>query len=96
LLLIRREARQFGWAVSGAHGFFRHGLFGTTTTVFPLFKIQRVDISQTPIQRRRGLAHLTVHLASHSLTMPFMRFEDAAHLRNLALYSAESSQRRWY
>ena len=85
-----------GYAVDGEYGFIRHGFVGTTTTVFPLFKVQRVDISQSRGQRKRGLAHLVIHLASHSMTVRFMDVNDAETIRDLALYHAESSDRAWY
>jgi putative membrane protein len=89
-------ARQFGWAVEGGHGYFRNGFVGSSTSVFPLFKVQRVDLQQTPLQRRAGVSTLTVHLASHSLTMPYLRMTDAERLRDLALQAAESSRERWF
>ena len=85
-----------GYAVDGEYGFVRHGFVGTTTTIFPLFKVQRVDISQSRGQRKRGLAHLVVHLASHSLTVHFVNIRDAETFRDLALYHAESTDRAWY
>jgi putative membrane protein len=94
--VLWRMGRAFGWAVDGEYGYIRRGFLGHTTTIFPLFKVQRVDIRQTPVQHRKGIAHLTVHLASHSLTLPYVRMEDAVKLRDLALFAAESSDRRWY
>jgi len=96
VLIVNRCWRQTGWAVTGDHALFRKGFIGSSTTVFPLFKVQRVDLVQTPGQRRRGLAHLTVHLASHSVTMPWMRVEDAERFRDLALYRAESAEEDWF
>ncbi len=95
VLVITRCWRQAGWAVSGDHGLLRKGFIGSNTSVFPLFKVQRMDIVQTPWLRRRGLAHLTVHLASHSMTLPWMRTDDAERFRDLALQRAESSEEAW-
>ena len=80
----------------GKFGFVRTGFIGRKTTVFPLFKVQKVDISQTPGQRRKGLAHLTIHLASHSLKVPYMPAIDAFRMRDLILYYVESTNRPWY
>lgn len=95
-LVISRYWKKTGYAVVGDYGFVRRGFIGTQTTVFPLFKVQRVDIRQTPGQRRRGLGHLSIHLASHSLKVPYVRIEDAEKLRDRALYHVESSNEAWY
>ena len=88
--------RKTGYAVVGDYGYIRHGIIGIGTTVFPLFKVQRIDIQQTPGMRRRGLADLNVHLASHSLTVRYMDAGDAEKFRDLVLYHVESSDRAWF
>jgi putative membrane protein len=94
--VLSRYWQQTGYGVVGEYGFIRHGFIGAQTTVFPLFKVQRVDIIQTPGQRKRGLAQLSIHLASHTLNMPFVPVEDAYAFRDLALYYVESERRSWY
>ncbi len=96
LWVVDRCWRMTGWALDRDTVMFRKGFIGSRTTLFPLFKVQRVDLVQTPAQRRRGLAHLTLHLASHSVTMPWMNVEDAQTLRDLALYRAESATEAWF
>lgn len=91
-----RRWKKTGYAVAGGYGFVRSGFIGTLTTIFPLFKIQRIDVRQTPIQHRKGLAHLTIHLASHSVKVPYVAIEDANRFRDLALYKAETSNVAWY
>lgn len=95
-VITNRRWQKEGYGVAGGYGFVRRGFIGTQTTVFPLFKIQRIDVRQTPIQHRKGLAHLTIHLASHSVKVPYIPFEDANRFRDLALYSAETSDVAWY
>jgi len=95
-LVFNRCWTKLGYGVNGDYGFIRHGFIGTVTTIFPMFKIQRIDIRQTPIQHRKGLAHLTIHLASHSLKLPYVSMRDASLFRDLALYQAESSKQPWY
>ena len=94
--VLRRIAGRFGWAADSEFGLFRQGFIGQTTTVFPLYKIQRVDLRQTPGQRRLGLCHLTVHLASGTETVPYMDVSAGEQLRDLALYHAETDPRPWY
>ena len=95
-LLLRQSWSRWGYAVRGGYGFVRSGFLGFSTAMFPLFKMQRVDLRQTPGQRRVKLAHVTLHLASGSMTIPHVRFDDALRLRDLALYHAESTRRTWY
>jgi len=95
-LVFNRCWSKLGYGVNGDYGFVRQGFIGTVTTIFPMFKVQRVDIRQTPIQHRKGLAHLTIHLASHSLKVPYVSMRDASLFRDLALYQAESSEQPWY
>ncbi len=95
-LVVNQCWKKLGYGVVGEYGFVRTGFVGTRTTVFPLFKVQRIDVRQTPFQRRAGFATLAIHLASHSLTVPYMRVEDAERFRNLALYQVESTDRPWY
>jgi putative membrane protein len=93
---ISRVWGKIGYGVVGDYGFIRRGFIGTHTTIFPLFKVQRIDIRQTPGQRRKGLAQLTIHLASHTLKIPYVCEHDAKTFRDLALYYVESSDRAWY
>jgi putative membrane protein len=95
-LIVSRFWKKIGYGVVADYGFVRRGFFGTQTTVFPLFKVQRIDIRQTPGQRRKGLAYLAIHLASHTLKIPYVRVQDAEKFRDLALYHVESSNRAWY
>lgn len=95
-MITNRCWQKVGYGVAGGYGFVRSGFIGTQTTIFPLFKIQRIDVRQTPIQHRKGLAHLTIHLASHSVKVPYIDIEDANRFRDLAVYCAESSREAWY
>lgn len=95
-LIVQQIWRKLGYAVGGEYGFIRSGFVGTVTTVFPLFKVQRVDLRQTPHQRHAGFAQLTIHLASHSLSLPYVCIQDAERFRDLALYYVESTDHPWY
>ena len=95
-LIVNQVWKRLGYGVVGEHGFVRSGFIGTQTTLFPLFKVQRVDLRQSPGQRRHGLVNLTIHLASHSLSVPYVRLQDAERIRDLALFYVESSDRPWY
>ncbi|GEM_PF-1237744 len=96
LVITHRCWKQSGWAVNGDHGMIRQGFIGSSTTLFPLAKVQRIDLVQTPLQARRGLAHLVVHLASHTVTMHWMRHADAERFRDLAIERAERARQAWF
>ena len=95
-VLVSQVWKKSGYGVVGDYGFIRHGFLGAEITIFPLFKVQRVDIRQTPGQRRKKLAHLAIHLASHSLKISYVDERDAKQFRDMALYHVESSNRAWY
>ncbi|MEM9532785.1 MAG: PH domain-containing protein [Pseudomonadota bacterium] len=94
--LIRLRGKRFGYGVTGTTGVLRSGLIGSLTTVFELRKVQRVDLEQSPGQRRRGLATLSIHLASHSVTVPYIPLHDAQRFADLALWRIESSAEPWF
>ncbi len=62
-----------------------HGAVFRTESVIPYFRVQHVDTSQGPIERRLGLANLKVHTASAATD---------ALLPGLAAGDAESIRRR--
>ncbi len=93
---IRLRSSKFGIAIRGATGFLRSGFIGTHTAVFSLRKVQRVDVCQSPGQRKRSLATLNVHLASHTITIPHVTLADAQHFADITLYHVESSTRSWF
>ena len=95
-LIMLQLWRRYGYAVIGEYGFVRSGFVGTTMTAFPLYKIQRMDSRQTPGQRRKSLAHMSIHLAAETLTLPEVALADVERFRDLGLYYAESTQRLWY
>ncbi len=87
---------KFGVAVIDSTGFLRSGFLGTNTAVFSLRKVQRIDLTTSPGQRQRGLATLHVHMASHSITVPFLPKAVAEQFSDLGLYHAESNAGAWF
>ncbi|MBD3897533.1 PH domain-containing protein [Halomonas sp. ML-15] len=67
-----RRWRCQGWAHCGGYLWVRHGLFGIRTHVFALDKGISVDVRQSWLQRRRGLATLHLHLAHGRVALPFI------------------------
>ena len=85
--------RRYGYATDGEHAVIRSGFLGHTLSVFPLYKVQTIMISQSPGQKSAGLANMTIKLAGHSLTVPYMPLDDARTWRAAALKQTESGKR---
>ena len=73
----------------------RSGLLGYRVDAFLFRKVQRVTVTQSPLERRNGLAGLRVDLASGQVSVPFIEHETARRLCNYILFKAESSQTPW-
>ncbi len=74
----------------------RRGLLGYRVDAFLFRKAQSVKVKQSPLQRRKRLATLTVHLASDKITVPYIDHGTACRLRDYILWTVESNRRRWY
>ncbi len=74
----------------------RTGLIGYSVEAFLFRKAQGVTVTQSPLQRRHGLATLEVETACGSVTVPYIEHALVCALRDLIVYKVESSRRRWY
>ena len=74
----------------------RSGLIGRKVDAFLFRKAQRVTVTQSPMQRRKGLATLEVQLASGAISVPYIDHAVARRLRDYILYKVESSPLRWH
>lgn len=88
--------RKYGFAI-GANGMvLRKGFIGYQTTAFLFRKVQRISVTQTPRQKRKGLATIRFFLASGSLRLPYVDNQMAKDLRDYILYKVETSRRAWH
>lgn len=88
--------RKYGFALAQNGMVLRNGFFGYQTTAFLYRKVQRISVTQTLPQARKGLASIRFFLASGSLSLPYVDFEMAKNLRDYILFKIESSQRAWH
>lgn len=88
--------RRYGIAIAADGAAFRRGFIGTRVVVWLHRKVQRVSVSQSPFQRRRGLATVKFYLAAGFVTVPFVEYRQAARLRDYVLYRVESSRQAWH
>lgn len=93
LVMLKRS--RYGYAMDGDIAVVKSGFVGHRISVFPMHKVQTVSIRQSPGQRRANLADLHIHLAGTSLTIPYIRVDDANAWRDMILYKIESSDKPW-
>jgi len=93
-LVMLRRAR-YGYASDGEHGVVRSGFLGKRHVLFPFYKVQTVELHQSPGQRRRKLADLHVKLAGNTVKIPYVPLEDAVDWRKTILEKIESTNKAW-
>jgi putative membrane protein len=74
----------------------RSGLLGYRTVSLLFRKVQRVTVTRSRYQRRKGLATLRMYMASGSVKLPYIEHAKARQLRDYILYKVESSQKAWH
>ena len=75
--------------------FLNKGVFGEAFILMQWHKLQGVKLTQSPVQRRKGLASLHLNTASDSVLVHFISLEAAQEILNFAMYKIESSERSW-
>ena len=88
--------RRYGVLVNEDGLALRRGFFGYRVTAFLHRKVQRISVTQTLLQRRKGLATMRFYLASGSVKVPFVDFAKAKTLRDYILFRVETSQLAWH
>lgn len=74
----------------------RSGFLGFRVEALLFRKVQQVSVSQSPLQRRKDLASLHIHVATGSVTLAFIERATARRLRDYILYKAASSRLAWH
>ena len=88
--------RRYGVQVTSNGLALRRGFLGYRITSFLYRKVQRVGITQSIFQRRKGLATMRFYLASGTVRVPYVDHEKAQQLRDFVLFRIESSQQAWH
>ena len=94
LVLKRWRAYQFGMREGYAR--FERGLFGFRHVTFPLFKVQKVEVNQSPLQRRRNLATLKIYLASNKIQMQYIPMKTAQQWMAIIIQHIQQTKKAWY
>ncbi len=96
LPLVFRRWKKYRFGMSEGYAQFERGLFGFRHVVFPLFKVQKVEVTQSPIQRRNNLATLKIYLASNKLQMQYIPYDKANEWMQVILGKIQSTKKAWY
>ena len=88
--------RRYGYLVDRDGFVLRRGLLGYRVSAFLHRKVQRISVTQTASQARKGLASMRFYLASGSYKLPYVDHELARRLRDYMLYRIESSIVAWH
>jgi len=95
-LWVWTSYRKHGYNIAENGVMLRRGLLGYQSVAFLHRKIQRISVTQTKLQERKGLATVRFYLASGSLRLPYIDYRLAKELRDYILYKVESSRYAWH
>jgi uncharacterized protein len=74
--------RHWRWEVRPEAIDIRHGTFTIRRTLVPMLRVQHVDTRRGPVDQSLDLATVVVHTAAGSHTIPLLRVDDAAEVRD--------------
>ncbi len=87
--------RDWRWSLNDELVQTHSGVLEKVTKILFLYKIQSVEIKQTPYQRRHSLVSLVFYTASGAVRIPYVPREEAIRVKDYTLYKIESSDRKW-
>ncbi|ABZ77970.1 membrane-flanked domain [Shewanella halifaxensis HAW-EB4] len=87
--------RQYGYVLEGNNLWFHSGLLGRSWQLIALTKVQHVAITQSPNQKRGGLANLEIGLASGTVKLPYISIIAARDIAERSLALIHNDHRNW-
>jgi len=84
-VLPERRYRAWGYDVTEDELYVQNGIWLQTLTVVPFGRVQHIDVSQGPIERRYGVGALTLHTAgtrASAVVLPGLDMADAERMRD--------------
>ena len=94
----RLQVKYLGWSLAPAGVVFRAGGLRRTTTAAPFARVQAVEFTESPFDRRSGMAEVTVDTAGRSageLGMSYLPRGNAIELRDLVAAQSSSTAFTW-
>lgn len=94
LLVVERQWAAWGYLEREDDLLVRRGVLVRRTSVVPYGRMQYVDVTAGPLDRRLGLATVTLHTAAAATdaSVPGLRAEEAARLRDRLAALGEARQ----
>lgn len=99
-VLARLRARALGWALGARAVFLRDGIFGRRLACVRFEKIQAIQLSRTPFDRRARMAALSIDTAgaassAQHFVLPFLGLRTAGELARELRREAAALSFRW-
>jgi membrane protein YdbS with pleckstrin-like domain len=85
VLIPKRRYRSWGYEMAEDELHIQHGLWTRARTVVPFGRVQHIDVTQGPLERRFALGTLVLHTAgtrSSAVGLPGLHFEEAGRIRD--------------
>jgi putative membrane protein len=90
------QYRKWKFRLSEEIVFTHRGIFENKHNLVQLYKIQNIQIHQSPFQWRRGLANIRMFTAAGSILIPYIPYDQALKIKDLMLKQIETNQIKWY
>ncbi|MEM7054016.1 MAG: PH domain-containing protein, partial [Pseudomonadota bacterium] len=92
LYLIHLRCKRWGYLHTADIVMIRSGLVGQNIMRFEPNSVQQISVTQSPLQRRRNIASITIRLPHGEVSVPWIPLDDARSMANRLLYQIESKQ----
>ena len=75
--------------------YIKGGIFGDKAEILPIYKIQAMELHQSPYQTKHRLCSLSLYTASGRIKIPYIGLDLAKNLLNVFLLKVETDTRKW-
>ncbi|MGI0154269.1 PH domain-containing protein [Pseudidiomarina sp. WS423] len=87
--------RNYGFSYDSTWLAVKHGVLGRTENWYPYYKIQQLDVYQSPWLRMLGFAHIIVHTAAGAEVIKYQSLASALQLQQQWIQQVGQNQQRW-
>jgi len=71
------------------------GIFGNKYSLYTIYKLQGIELSQSPVQTRRNLADIKIYSSAGSEVIKYIDKPIAEKIKDYILFKIESDKREW-